>query len=76
MKRDKKVPIRNVKVITGSPQAIISLHADFREVTPKPGGKTLTQRFNEAYDEEARQEDEVFCETLKLYYRNRYNVTD
>jgi hypothetical protein len=33
--------------------------------------KTLTERFNEAYDEDARREDEEFVENLKRYQRKR-----
>jgi hypothetical protein len=38
--------------------------------------KTLTERFNEAYREEARQEDEEFFRTTKAYYRRRFNAED
>jgi hypothetical protein len=69
----KDVPIQYRKVVTGSPQAIIELHADFREVEPQHGGKTLTERFNEAYDEEAKREDEEFVKNLKRYHRRRFS---
>lgn len=45
----KEVAIKYHGTVTGSPQAIIELHADFREVAPREGGKTLTERVNEAY---------------------------
>jgi hypothetical protein len=38
--------------------------------------KSLTERFNEAYDEEARREDEEFFRTTKAYYRRRFNAED
>jgi hypothetical protein len=38
--------------------------------------KTLTEKFNEAYDEEARQEDEEFFRATKTYYRRRFNTKD
>ena len=38
--------------------------------------KTLTQRFNEAYDEEARREDEEFFKTTEEYYRRQFNAED
>jgi hypothetical protein len=69
----KDVPIRYREVVTGSPQAIIELHADFREVKPQHGGKSLTERFNEAYDEEAKRDDEEFVKNLKRYHRRRFS---
>ena len=38
--------------------------------------KTLTEQFNEAYDEDARREDEEFVRTTKAYYRRRFNAND
>lgn len=39
--------------------------------------KTLTERFNEAYDEDAKKEDEEFFKTSKAYYRRRrFNTED
>ena len=38
--------------------------------------KSLTERFNEAYDEDARREDEEFFKTTKAYYRRRFNAKD
>ena len=38
--------------------------------------KTLTERFNEAYDEEAKREDEEFLRSTKAYYRRRYSNED
>lgn len=38
--------------------------------------KTLTERFNEAYDEEAKQEDEEFFRSTKAYYRRQPNTED
>jgi hypothetical protein len=35
--------------------------------------KTLTERFNEAYDEEAKREDEEFVRNLKRYHRRRFS---
>jgi hypothetical protein len=35
--------------------------------------KTLTERFNEAYDEEAKREDEEFVKNLKRYHRRRFS---
>ena len=55
---EKEVVIQYIGKFTGSPQAIISLHADFTEVTPQHSGKTLAERLNEAYDEDAEREDE------------------
>ena len=70
VERAKEVPIRHAKAITGRPQAMICLHG-FTKVAPKK--KTLTERFNEAYDEEARQEDEEFVKHLKRYHRRRFS---
>ncbi len=42
---DKDVPIQYGDKVTGSPQAIISLHADFREVAPQHRRKALTEGF-------------------------------
>ena len=36
--------------------------------------KTLTQRFNEAYDEEAKREDEEFFRNTKAYYSRRFSA--
>lgn len=38
--------------------------------------KTLTERFNEAYDDDARREDEEFFRTTRAYYRRRFNAED
>jgi hypothetical protein len=38
--------------------------------------KTLTERFNKAYDEDARREDEAFFRTTEEYYRRRFNAED
>jgi len=35
--------------------------------------KPLTERFNEAYSEEAKQEDEEFVKHLKRYHRRRFS---
>jgi hypothetical protein len=48
----------------------------FRFVPPGERRKTLTERFNEAYDEDARREDEEFFRTTKRYYRRRFNAED
>ncbi len=40
------------------------------------GRKTLTERINEAYDEEARREDEEFLRVTKSYYRRRLIAED
>ena len=48
----------------------------FRFVPPRERHKTLTERFNEAYDEEARREDEEFFRTTERYYRRRFNAED
>lgn len=42
-----------------------------------PGqAKTLTERLNEAYDEEAEREDEEFFRNTKTYYRRRFSAED
>ncbi len=38
--------------------------------------KSLTERFNEAYDEEARREDDEFFGTTRAYYRRRFHTED
>jgi len=48
----------------------------FRFVPPGETPKTLTERVNEAYDEDARREDEEFFRTTKAYYRRRRNTED
>ncbi len=48
----------------------------FRFVPPGMRPKTLTERFNEAYDEDARREDEEFFRTTGAYYRLRFNAED
>jgi hypothetical protein len=48
----------------------------FRFVPPGERPKTLTERFNEAYDEDARREDEEFFRTTKAYYRRRFNAEE
>jgi hypothetical protein len=76
VEQHKEVPIQYREAVTGSPEAIIELHADFREVSPREGGKTLTERLNEAYDEDAEREDEEFFRNTKAYYRRRRNAED
>jgi hypothetical protein len=46
----------------------------FRFVAPGERRKTLTETFSEAYDEEARREDEEFFRTTEAYYRRRFNA--
>jgi hypothetical protein len=46
--------------------------AHFIEEQPK----TLTERFNEAYDDDAQREDEEFFRTTRAYYRRRFNAED
>ncbi len=53
VKPRKEVLIQYGDKVTGSPQAIISLHADFREVAPQHGAKTPTEHSNEAHSEDA-----------------------
>jgi hypothetical protein len=43
--------------------------AHFIEEQPK----TLTERFNESYDDDARREDEEFVKNLKRYHRRRFS---
>ncbi len=45
----------------------------FRFVPPGERPKTLTDKFNEAYNEEARREDEEFVRNLKRYHRRRFS---
>jgi hypothetical protein len=45
MGQDGQLLVRYSESVTGSPQAITELHADYREVTPQHGGKTLTEGF-------------------------------
>jgi hypothetical protein len=53
----KEVVIQYGTKVTGSPQAMIALRADFREVAPRDGSKTLTERVNEAYGDELESEE-------------------
>lgn len=39
-------------------------------------GKSLVERLNEAYDEDAEREDEEFFRTTKTYYRRRFHAED
>jgi hypothetical protein len=72
----KEVSIQYREAFTGSPQAIIELHRDFREVAPQEDAKTLTERLNEAYDEDAEREDEEFFRSTRAYYRRRRSAKD
>lgn len=74
--RDGQLLVRHSKPVTGSPQAITELHADFREVASQESGKTLTERLNEAYDEDAEREDEAFFRNTRAYYERRRNADD
>jgi hypothetical protein len=67
----KEIPIQYPAVVTGSPQAIIELHADFREVPPQHGDKALAERLNEAYGGEMQQEERGFLKHAKDYHRRR-----
>jgi hypothetical protein len=73
---DKEVLIQYGEPVTGSPQAIISLHADFTEVPPRDDDKSLTERLNESYDENAEREDEEFFRSTRAYYQRRRNAED
>jgi hypothetical protein len=72
----REILIQYGKPVTGSPQAKIQHHADFREVTPRGDGRTLTERLNEAYDEDAEREDEEFFRSTRAYYERRRNAAD
>ncbi|HSK84962.1 MAG TPA: hypothetical protein VK902_16425 [Rubrobacter sp.] len=54
----KEVLIQYRETVTGSPQAIIELHADFREVAPREGGRTLAKRLDDAYRDDALTPEE------------------
>jgi hypothetical protein len=54
----KEVPIQYRETVTGSPQAIIELHADFREVAPRDGGKMLAARLDDAYRDDTLKPEE------------------
>lgn len=69
---DGRVSVRHSEAITGSPQAMTSLH-NLTSVAPETKAKTLAERFNEAYDEDARREDEEFFRATRAYYRRRSN---
>jgi hypothetical protein len=53
VRQDGKVSLRRSKAVTGSPQAMNSLH-NFTRVTPQ---KTLAERVNEAYRNELEPEE-------------------
>jgi hypothetical protein len=51
-----------------------SMRFDKTITTPIPSDeKSLTEQFNEAYDEEIRREDEEFVKNLKRYHRRRFS---
>jgi hypothetical protein len=58
VKPDTDVLIEYREPVTGSPQAMIELHADFREVAPQEGGKTLAARLDDAYREDVLKPEE------------------
>jgi hypothetical protein len=58
VKPHKEVPIQYREAVTGSPQAIIELHADFREVAPREGAKTLAERLEDAYRDDVLTPEE------------------
>lgn len=70
----KEIPIQYPAVVTGSPQAIIELHADFREVPPQHSDKALAERLNEAYGGEMQQEERGFLKHAKDYHRRRLSA--
>jgi hypothetical protein len=72
---DTEVPIQYEEPVIGSPQTIISLHADFTEVPPRDD-RSLTERLNESYDENAEREDEEFLGSIRAYYQRRRNAED
>jgi len=66
---NKQVLIQHREVVTGSPQAIIYLHADFREVAPRRGGKTLAERLDEAYrNDHLEPQEREFLELAKEHF--------
>lgn len=54
----------------------IATHEQSKGSEESSEGKSLTQRLAEAYDEEARAEDERFLRNVKAYYRHRYSNED
>jgi hypothetical protein len=51
-------------------------HSTRRETFTSPARRderTLAERFNEAYDVDARREDEEFVTNLKRYHRRRFS---
>jgi hypothetical protein len=66
---------RNETVHMGIQDASASPESERRHIriVRDEESKTLTERFNEAYDEEARQEDEEFVENVKRYQHKRFS---
>ena len=69
VKPHEQVLIQYSDKVTGSPQAKISLHADFREVAPRRGGKTLAERLDEAYrNDYLEPQEQEFLELAKEHF--------
>jgi hypothetical protein len=62
-------------VIAANPEAGVRTDS-FIQVVSQASDKTLTERFNEVYNEDARREDEEFFRSTKAYYRRRSNSGD
>lgn len=60
------------KTWTGSMEERYSTSKTFTIPTRRDEG-SLTERFNEAYDEEAKREDEEFVKHVKKYHRRRFS---
>jgi hypothetical protein len=56
VEQDGGVSLRRSKPVTGSPQAMTTLH-DFTRVAPKRRGKTLVERISEAYKNKLEPEE-------------------
>jgi hypothetical protein len=65
--------MKTMETRTGSLEVHYSTRRETFTFQLRHDEKTLTERFNEANNEEARREDEEFVTNLKRYHRRRFS---
>jgi hypothetical protein len=67
--QDGEVSVQHSEPVTGSPQAIIYLHANFTEVGPQDADKTLAERLDEAYrNDHLEPQEREFLELAQEHF--------
>ncbi len=72
VRQDGKVSLRRSKPVTGSPQAMTTLH-NFTRVAPQRRDKTLAERVNEAYKDKMEHEEKELLDRAAEQFGRRHS---